>query len=237
MTFGTKPYDGIPACDIAEVLEKGERLPQPPICTIDVYMIMVKCKFDSLLYYEADTFWNFKSLLSSPLSLCFHIKVGWSIRRADLASGSSSLSSPKWHVTRHAIWSFRWEKHNSDLWRGNWSIAHIWSLSLFSCFPGWWSDAFTQSYRLQVLPQSDERRAGWSRGCRRVFSAQSGLLQQPQHVPYAAAALYGNTHTNCTLLLHIQHMKPLPNILVVISNTNSAIICRFDLIIKNKKTP
>lgn len=44
MTFGTKPYDGIPASEIAGVLEKGERLPQPPICTIDVYMIMVKCE-------------------------------------------------------------------------------------------------------------------------------------------------------------------------------------------------
>ncbi|XP_072296981.1 epidermal growth factor receptor [Eucyclogobius newberryi] len=43
MTFGTKPYDGISASEIAGVLEKGERLPQPPICTIDVYMIMVKC--------------------------------------------------------------------------------------------------------------------------------------------------------------------------------------------------
>ncbi|KAJ8337323.1 hypothetical protein SKAU_G00385430 [Synaphobranchus kaupii] len=43
MTFGTKPYNGIPASEIAGVLEKGERLPQPPICTIDVYMIMVKC--------------------------------------------------------------------------------------------------------------------------------------------------------------------------------------------------
>ncbi|XP_046880094.1 melanoma receptor tyrosine-protein kinase-like isoform X2 [Hypomesus transpacificus] len=43
MTFGSKPYDGIPAIEIASVLEKGERLPQPPICTIDVYMIMVKC--------------------------------------------------------------------------------------------------------------------------------------------------------------------------------------------------
>ncbi|XP_016345099.1 epidermal growth factor receptor-like isoform X2 [Sinocyclocheilus anshuiensis] len=43
MTFGTKPYDGIPASEISEVLEKGERLSQPPICTIDVYMIMVKC--------------------------------------------------------------------------------------------------------------------------------------------------------------------------------------------------
>ncbi|XP_063062834.1 epidermal growth factor receptor-like isoform X2 [Engraulis encrasicolus] len=43
MTFGSKPYDGIPASTIADILEKGERLPQPPICTIDVYMIMVKC--------------------------------------------------------------------------------------------------------------------------------------------------------------------------------------------------
>ncbi|MEQ2190619.1 hypothetical protein XENOCAPTIV_002495 [Xenoophorus captivus] len=43
MTFGSKPYDGIPANEIASVLERGERLPQPPICTIDVYMIMVKC--------------------------------------------------------------------------------------------------------------------------------------------------------------------------------------------------
>uniref|UniRef100_UPI00358E9C57 receptor tyrosine-protein kinase erbB-4-like isoform X2 n=1 Tax=Myxine glutinosa TaxID=7769 RepID=UPI00358E9C57 len=43
MTFGGKPYETIPAREIPEILEKGERLPQPPICTIDVYMIMVKC--------------------------------------------------------------------------------------------------------------------------------------------------------------------------------------------------
>ncbi|KAG7524444.1 melanoma receptor tyrosine-protein kinase-like [Solea senegalensis] len=43
MTFGSKPYDGIPASEISSVLERGERLPQPPICTIDVYMMMVKC--------------------------------------------------------------------------------------------------------------------------------------------------------------------------------------------------
>ncbi|KAA0704734.1 Epidermal growth factor receptor [Triplophysa tibetana] len=43
MTFGSKPYDAIPAIEIADILEKGERLPQPNICTIDVYMIMVKC--------------------------------------------------------------------------------------------------------------------------------------------------------------------------------------------------
>ncbi|XP_006638316.3 receptor tyrosine-protein kinase erbB-2 [Lepisosteus oculatus] len=43
MTYGAKPYDQIPARDIPELLEGGERLPQPLICTIDVYMIMVKC--------------------------------------------------------------------------------------------------------------------------------------------------------------------------------------------------
>ncbi|XP_068184780.1 receptor tyrosine-protein kinase erbB-4-like [Antennarius striatus] len=43
MTFGGKPYDGISTRDIPDLLEKGERLPQPPVCTIDVYMVMVKC--------------------------------------------------------------------------------------------------------------------------------------------------------------------------------------------------
>lgn len=44
MTFGGKPYDGISTRDIPDLLEKGERLPQPPISTIDVYMVMVKCR-------------------------------------------------------------------------------------------------------------------------------------------------------------------------------------------------
>ena len=45
MTFGAKPYDLIPARDIPDLLEGGERLPQPLICTIEVYMIMVKCTY------------------------------------------------------------------------------------------------------------------------------------------------------------------------------------------------
>lgn len=44
MTFGLKPYDGIPASEIAAVLERGERLPHPPTCTTDLYMIMVQCE-------------------------------------------------------------------------------------------------------------------------------------------------------------------------------------------------
>uniref|UniRef100_A0A673M829 Receptor protein-tyrosine kinase n=1 Tax=Sinocyclocheilus rhinocerous TaxID=307959 RepID=A0A673M829_9TELE len=43
MTFGMKPYDLIPAREIPDLLEGGDRLPQPIICTEDVYMIMVKC--------------------------------------------------------------------------------------------------------------------------------------------------------------------------------------------------
>ncbi|XP_038642460.1 receptor tyrosine-protein kinase erbB-4-like isoform X1 [Scyliorhinus canicula] len=43
MTFGNKPYEGIAVREIPGLLEKGERLPQPHICTVDVYMVMVKC--------------------------------------------------------------------------------------------------------------------------------------------------------------------------------------------------
>lgn len=50
MTFGGKPYDGVKARDVPELLVKGERLQQPPICTIDVYMLMVKCKLILIIY-------------------------------------------------------------------------------------------------------------------------------------------------------------------------------------------
>ncbi|XP_077997222.1 receptor tyrosine-protein kinase erbB-4-like isoform X2 [Glandiceps talaboti] len=43
MTFGGKPYEGVKARDVPDLLEKGERLSQPQICTIDVYMIMLRC--------------------------------------------------------------------------------------------------------------------------------------------------------------------------------------------------
>ncbi|XP_008112654.2 receptor tyrosine-protein kinase erbB-3 [Anolis carolinensis] len=43
MTFGSEPYAGIHLSEVPDLLEKGERLSQPQICTIDVYMVMVKC--------------------------------------------------------------------------------------------------------------------------------------------------------------------------------------------------
>uniref|UniRef100_A0A6I8P4Y4 Receptor protein-tyrosine kinase n=1 Tax=Ornithorhynchus anatinus TaxID=9258 RepID=A0A6I8P4Y4_ORNAN len=43
MTFGAEPYSGLRLSEVPDLLEKGERLAQPQICTIDVYMVMVKC--------------------------------------------------------------------------------------------------------------------------------------------------------------------------------------------------
>ncbi|KAM3621018.1 uncharacterized protein V6R79_005030 [Siganus canaliculatus] len=43
MSYGAEPYTNMRAMEVPDLLEKGERLSQPQICTIDVYMVMVKC--------------------------------------------------------------------------------------------------------------------------------------------------------------------------------------------------
>ncbi|KAJ8358695.1 hypothetical protein SKAU_G00152200 [Synaphobranchus kaupii] len=43
MSFGAEPYAAMRPQEVPDLLEKGERLSQPQICTIDVYMVMVKC--------------------------------------------------------------------------------------------------------------------------------------------------------------------------------------------------
>ncbi|XP_047204615.1 receptor tyrosine-protein kinase erbB-3a isoform X2 [Girardinichthys multiradiatus] len=43
MSHGIEPYSTMCPQEIPDLLEKGERLSQPHICTIDVYMVMVKC--------------------------------------------------------------------------------------------------------------------------------------------------------------------------------------------------
>ena len=43
LTYGKKPYEGYGARDVPDLLEKGERLHQPAICTIELYYILVKC--------------------------------------------------------------------------------------------------------------------------------------------------------------------------------------------------
>ncbi|XP_056158078.1 receptor tyrosine-protein kinase erbB-3-like [Lampris incognitus] len=43
MSYGAEPYANMRSQEVPDLLEKGERLSQPHICTIDVYMVMVKC--------------------------------------------------------------------------------------------------------------------------------------------------------------------------------------------------
>ncbi|KAG7283205.1 hypothetical protein CRUP_004947 [Coryphaenoides rupestris] len=43
MSYGAEPYVAMRPQEVPDLLEKGERLSQPHICTIDVYMVMVKC--------------------------------------------------------------------------------------------------------------------------------------------------------------------------------------------------
>uniref|UniRef100_A0A6Q2Z5D8 Receptor protein-tyrosine kinase n=1 Tax=Esox lucius TaxID=8010 RepID=A0A6Q2Z5D8_ESOLU len=43
MSYGVEPYTAMRPQEVPDLLEKGERLSQPHICTIDVYMVMVKC--------------------------------------------------------------------------------------------------------------------------------------------------------------------------------------------------
>lgn len=43
LSFGKRPYENIPAKDVPDEIERGERLPQPEICTLDVYCRLLEC--------------------------------------------------------------------------------------------------------------------------------------------------------------------------------------------------
>ncbi len=43
LEYGKKPYGETSARDVPALLEKGERLQQPGICSLDLYMILIKC--------------------------------------------------------------------------------------------------------------------------------------------------------------------------------------------------
>ncbi|ESO04704.1 hypothetical protein HELRODRAFT_119222, partial [Helobdella robusta] len=59
-TFGDSPYENVKSENMVEVLEKGDRLAQPTICTIDVYMVMIKCWL-----VDADSRPTFSSLVET----------------------------------------------------------------------------------------------------------------------------------------------------------------------------
>lgn len=102
MTFGSKPYDGIPASDISTILERGERLPQPPICTIDVYMIMVKCRRCShgrkLRVFSSFIFSTFSFPLPFLLFILILLTLSPCVILFLLLLPNTSLSPPPLHL-------------------------------------------------------------------------------------------------------------------------------------------
>ncbi|XP_072930769.1 epidermal growth factor receptor isoform X2 [Epargyreus clarus] len=43
LSYGARPYANISARNVPELLENGLKLPQPTICTLDIYCVMVSC--------------------------------------------------------------------------------------------------------------------------------------------------------------------------------------------------
>lgn len=43
LTYGGRPYENIPAKDVPDLIEIGHKLPQPDICSLDVYCILLSC--------------------------------------------------------------------------------------------------------------------------------------------------------------------------------------------------
>jgi L1 cell adhesion molecule len=44
LTFGERPYKDTPIQHIPVLLERGERLPQPASASLELYMMLIKCK-------------------------------------------------------------------------------------------------------------------------------------------------------------------------------------------------
>ena len=67
-TYGGRPYENIAARDLVDALENVERLAQPEICTIDVYMILIKC-----MYYDWVVYLSWEYVSAFWLYVQFHV--------------------------------------------------------------------------------------------------------------------------------------------------------------------
>lgn len=43
LSYGARPYENISARNVPELIENGHKLPQPGICTLDIYCLMIRC--------------------------------------------------------------------------------------------------------------------------------------------------------------------------------------------------
>ena len=48
LTFGARPYPNKQARELLGALQSGERLKQPETCTLDVYAVLLQCKYYAL---------------------------------------------------------------------------------------------------------------------------------------------------------------------------------------------
>lgn len=78
MSSGAEPYTMMRPQEVPDLLEKGERLSQPQICTIDVYMVMVKC--ECLLFLFVCMLFRHASgvALGTAMLVCQSVKPLWS---------------------------------------------------------------------------------------------------------------------------------------------------------------
>jgi len=44
-SYGKRPYESTPAMDLPDLLQRGDRLPRPAICSSDVHMLMARCEY------------------------------------------------------------------------------------------------------------------------------------------------------------------------------------------------
>uniref|UniRef100_A0A6Q2YUG9 Receptor protein-tyrosine kinase n=1 Tax=Esox lucius TaxID=8010 RepID=A0A6Q2YUG9_ESOLU len=102
MSYGVEPYTAMRPQEVPDLLEKGERLSQPHICTIDVYMVMVKCwMIDENVRPTFKELANeFTRMARDPPRYLVMIKMVWpSVSRSRLNSARTVSESSEGHGT------------------------------------------------------------------------------------------------------------------------------------------
>ena len=56
LEFGQLPWRTKPPAELIRSLEMGERLPKPKTCTLEVYALMLRCKFESSFFILCSLF-------------------------------------------------------------------------------------------------------------------------------------------------------------------------------------
>lgn len=75
LTFGARPYKDKKPQEMFKYLESGQRLAQPPTCTIDLYKVLLKCETSVLLSSIAQWLllaWLLEGFMGKWRDFCVH---------------------------------------------------------------------------------------------------------------------------------------------------------------------